>query len=606
MKVINRTFYLGRFFGIWSLAFLIFGISACKCTPNRKETTGKKTFYFRNELSAKTLDPARMYDAASSSAVVLIFDALYAFHYLKRPFELVPNLTTTLPDYGPDGKVMKIELRDDVWFHDNKCFEGGKGRKFKASDVVYTLNRFADSTVNDQGSINLLEGLIEGLDTYITKTKAEGWKADYQMDFISGVHEVDDRHLEIKLTKPTSVVFNVLSNPILSIVPKECVDYYGLDFGFNPVGTGPFTISYKNRKGDMILQKNRKYHLKYPSEGEPGDAEKGLLVDAGKSLPLVDEVVLPVIEEPLPAMLKFKRGDLDWVRVDADSFRSMVVKNADASFTLKPPGDKLYELFPATDLASSWWVFNMKDDVVGRNLLLRKAMAYAIDRQGYVDDVYNGRGQVIDSMIPSSLPGSARSLGLSWYPYDPKEAKKLLAQAGYPEGKGLPTLRLLYVATASIQKQYEYVRRNFAEIGIKLELDTAPYSAFNEKFSKGGFQFSIGGWNADYLDPENFLMLFTKGAIANELMYGGGWSHPQFEAMFKKVVSLSNGPERFEVIKRMTELVKEDVPYIPQFTYYRIGVKAPWLRKWKRNVADDREAVYVDIDQDLRAKGYEP
>jgi ABC-type transport system substrate-binding protein len=207
-------------------------------------------------------------------------------------------------------------------------------------------------------------------------------------------------------------------------------------------------------------------------------------------------------------------------------------------------------------------------------------------------------------MIPSTIAGNAAEVGVNWYPFDLKLAKKYLAGAGYPGGKGLPPIKLFYSVSPSIQRQYEFVRRNLAVIGIKLELETAPYTAYVEKFAKGGFQFSIGGWNADYLDAENFLMLFTKNALDNELFYGGGWHHAEYEKLLLKVRETPNGPERFKMIAAMLELVKADVPYIPTFTYNRIGMKAPWLKNFKRNVSQDLEAVYVDIDQSLRAKGY--
>ncbi|MCX6126003.1 MAG: ABC transporter substrate-binding protein [Proteobacteria bacterium] len=579
---------------------------SCRCSRERAEKPGYKVFYYRNDGKGKSHDPQMQYDTYSANAVALVFDSLYGYHYLKRPYELVPNLAAALPTYSEDGRTMRISLRSDVTFHDDICFAGGRGRAFKASDVVYTMNRFADVNVNDKGSVTLIEGLIVGLDDFVKKSKATPGKMNYDQDFISGVRALDDHTIEISLTKPTTVVFTVLANRVLSIVPKECVDHYGLDFGFHPVGTGPFTIGYKNRKGDVILKKYARYHLKYPSEGEPGDLEKGLLKDAGRALPIVDEVVLPVIEENQPAMLKFLRGDLDWVRLDGDSFRDIAVKSPDGSFSLKPPYDKRFSLYPAVDLSAFWWVFNMKDAVVGKNRKLRLAMAHAFNSKGFVEDIYNGRGQVVESMVPSSIAGNSKDVGVSWYPYDPVVAKKLLAEAGYPGGEGLAPIVLTYSSMPTIQRIYEYLRRDLAVIGIKLELETAPYTSYVEKFAKGGFQFSIGGWNADYIDAENFLMLFTKEAVANELYYGGGWSHPEYEDLFKQIKELRNGPERFALIKRMMELVKADAPYIPQFTYNRIGLYAPWLKNWKRNMADEREAVFVDIDQERRAKGSEP
>lgn len=588
-------------------ALAVLQAQSCQCSRDRGGTKGLKTYYYRNEGLAKTMDPQAQFDAYSSAVAALNFDALYMYHYLKRPYELVPNLAAAMPEYSADGKVMTIKLRDDVTFHDDQCFEGGKGRKFVANDVVYTLKRFGDARVNTQGSVTLVEGLIEGFDDFMKLTKSpEAANLKINEVQVSGIQALDDHTVQIRLLKPSPVVFYVLGNHITSIVPRECAEYYGEDFGFHPVGTGPFLISYKNRKGDLVLKKYPRYHLRYPSEGEPGDAEKGLLADAGKQLPLVDEVVLPVIQEAQPAMLKFMRGYLDWVRIDSDSFSNIAEKSADGTFKLKPDYASKYQLYPAEDLAAYWWVFNLKDPVLGKNVKLRKALAHAINRQGYVDDIFNGRGVVIDTVVPSTIAGNAKDTGQTWYPYDVEAARKLLAEAGYPGGKGLPTLKMMYASSPSIQRQYEYLRRSWAEIGVKLELETLPYTAYIKKFAEGGFQVSIAGWGADYLDAENFLMLFTKSALDNELFYGGSWTHPEYEKMIQQIREIPNGPERLAIIKRMTDLIKEDVPVIPTFTYNRIGLNAPWLKNWKRNMGDDREAVYVDIDEAAREKGYAP
>jgi oligopeptide transport system substrate-binding protein len=601
----NTTLF--RMFRLLSVVCLGVPLSlqSCKCSPDRAEDAGKKIFYSRAEGKAKTLDPPRQYDAYSNLSVMHIFDSLYMYHYLKRPYEIVPNLATGMPEYSADGKVMTIKLRSDVYFHDDKCFVGGKGRKFVANDVAYTLKRFGDTNVNDAGSLTLLTDIVEGYDDYIKKTTAMAGQTILYNDInIPGIQVLDETTIQFKLVKRTPNLFYTLGMAVTAITPKECVDYYGEDFGFHPVGTGPFTISYKNRKGDMVLKKNPRYHLRYPSEGAPGDFEAGLLKDAGKPLPLVDEVVWPVIEEAQPAMLKFFRGSLDWVRIDADSFKSLAQKKADGSFTLKPPYDQKYQLHPGIDLSAYWWVFNMKDPLLGKNLKLRKAMAHAINRQGYVEDIFNGRGVVIDSVIPSSIAGNAEQLGLTFYPYDVAVAKKLLSEAGYPGGKGLPPITFFYAAGSSVQKPYEYIRRNLAEIGIELKLETLPYTAYIKKFSAGAFQFSVGGWNADYLDAENFLMLFTNDALKNELYYGGAWTNPEFEKMIVEIRDLPDGAERRSIIKKMLILINDDVPAIPTFTYNRLNMTAPWVLNWKRNMGNDLESVYVNIDLDRRKKGY--
>jgi oligopeptide transport system substrate-binding protein len=599
-----RSHFL-RFFLFSSMVILVCGLSSCSsCTNTSLATGGKKVFYSRREDTAKTLDPARQFDSPSSDAVRHVFDSLYMYHYLKRPYTIVPNLAAAMPEYTPDGLTMTVRLRQDIFFQDAVCFVGGKGRQFNAKDVQYSLTRFADASLNDVGSFVLVEGVLKGFDEYFDMSKKNpDTNRDHLKDRIEGIEVVDDFTIKFHLKKRSLNLYYLLAMSQSSIVPHECVTYYGEDFGFHPVGTGPFYLSYRNRRGDMILEKNPKYHLVYPSEGEPGDEEKGLLKDAGKRLPLVDQVIMPVMLEPQPAMLKFLRGRYDWIRIDSDSFTNMATKNPDGSFSLQEQYRSTLSLHPGVDLSTYWLAFNMKHKLLGSNVHLRKALAYALDRKRMVADIYNGRGIVAESIVPATIGSNATDLGLAAIPFDLNLAKEELKLAGYPEGKGLPEFTYLYASGPTLQRQFEFIRRCLAEVGVKLKLESMAYTAYTKKLENADYEITMAGWNADYLDAENFLMLFTKSAIDNHLFYSGGWTNNQFEERIVKVRELTDGPERKAIIKDMLLMIRDDMPVIPIFTYNRLNLTAPWLKNWKRNMGDSREAVYIDIDENRRKEG---
>lgn len=607
MRPLNRNiFSCPR--GFWAVLTVI-GMSLpwfSSCSCSTRGGLDGKTKVLRKVLLAKgqSLDPHRQFDAQSGEVTVLLFDSLFTNHYLKRPIEFVPNLAMSMPEYSDGGKTMTIKLRDDVKFQDGDCFPGGKGRKFVASDVIYSFTRFSDPFVN-ANSYSLIEGLIVGLDAARKKMETLGQNHYKYDDFpVDGLKALDDHTVQVKLTRSTVVPMQVMAKTIMSIVPRECVDKYGEDFQFHPLGTGPFHLKYTNRLGDIWLTKNPNYHLTYPTEGAPGDAEKGLLADAGKRLPLVDEIYAPVIEESQPAMLKFLRGYFDWVALDSDSFQRIARKTGPGEFAVKDEFKEHISLYSVLDTGDYWVALNMRDPVLGKKLNVRKAIALAMDRQGYVDEILNGRGMVIDTIVPVTITSNHQDLGFKWYERDLKEAKRLLAEAGYPDGQGLPEFKYMASTGAATQKTFEFHRRTLAEIGVKIVLDSMPYSSFLKKLEEGDFDITICGWSADYPDAENFTSLLTSLARTQGQNYGD-WHNKRYDELSDLTKITPHGPERDKMFKEMAELIKADVPLIPLFEPIRVGLYPKnWVKNFKRDIESERDAIHMDIDVARQKEGF--
>lgn len=566
---------------------------------------GKKKILRQNRIDkAKTMDPQAQFDEMSGLVVAMLFDSLYEYHYLKRPYELVPSIAADFPKYSEDRLTMTIPLRTDVKFIDNKCFAGGKGRAVTAHDVVYSLKRYADESINPY-SYGLIDDLIVGLNDFRKKTKGAAFQSvDYDAIDVPGIKALDDHTVQIKMTKKNTVVGFVLGNKVTSIVPRECTKFYGEDFGFNPVGTGPFKIKYKNRLGDLKLVKNSDYHMTYPAEGMPGDAEKGLLKNAGKKLPLLDEIYSPVISEFQPAMLRFLRGYLDWVVIDSDSFLRMAFSDGPGSFKLKPEYADKFNMYSEPDVATFWIVFNLRDKVLGGDhVKLRKALALAINRQGFINDMLNGRGVVPESVVPITIAGNHIDTNTKFPNYDVAQAKKLLAEAGYPGGKGLPPIKFATNTGGNVTRQIEYLRRNLLEIGVTVEPDFTTFSAFLKKLEEGNFQMAITGWGADYPDAENFLYWLTGPSRAEGQNYVN-WQNKTYDDLYQKIVGQPASPERHELIHRMNLEVAKDIPLIPLYNMYRVGVTSKWVTGgFKRALISDRQLQYLDVDPVEQKKG---
>jgi ABC-type transport system substrate-binding protein len=502
-----------------------------------------------------------------------------------------------MPEKQADGVTYLFTLKQGVTFHDHAVFPEGKGREVNADDVIFSLKRFADANAN-RLSYTLIQGLIVGMDEFRELSKKQPQGFDYAKNEISGLKKLDNYRFTITFTRDSPLNFYPLAFEGTSVVPKEAIAKYGDDFDKNPVGTGAFYLKTYSRRGTTVLAKNQNYHSTYPTEGAPGDKEAGLLDSAGKKLPFVDEIHLPLIEETQPAMLKFKKGEVAWVAIGRDDYIAMVdrVPTTDGTkkFKLKPEYEK-YALYYVPSLATNFMRFGMKDPVVGKNKALRQAIAYAMSADGFIELMMNGRGNRSESIVPNEIAGSTRETASTWYTQNIEMAKKKLAEAGYPDGKGLPPLTVEYRSAIKDQRQqYEFMRNELAKANIKLEGNFQSFSNFLKKTDEGNYQIADAGWNADYPDAENFYSLFyskNKAPGPNT----SNFENAQFDAAYEKARHMMNGPERYKLFAEMDAILKEEVPMILISNHYVMGVLQPNVRNFKRNLLEEYPYKYVDL-----------
>jgi ABC-type transport system substrate-binding protein len=581
---------------------LLLALALGGCTGDGGTHGLKKVFSMVRGSAHKSLDPVRQFDSASAEIVGNVYDTLLQYSYLERPYALEPDLVTKMPELSADGLGYEFELRDDVRFVDDPCFAGGKGRPLVVDDVIYSLKRYADANLNIK-SYALLQGVIEGMDAFHEQSKQRGKATDYAKLSISGVVKHDDRHFSLKLTRKNPLALFPLAATQLSIVPHEAVSYYGRDFENHPVGSGPFVIKRYARRGVMILRKNPHYHQTYPSKGAPGDAEAGLLRDAGKRLPLIDELQLPLIEESQPAMLKFLTGQLDWVAIDRDNFVKMAYHD-ERGFHLRQDYAKKFTIYSEPYLAIEYFSINLKDPLLGKNKALRQAMAYALDIPGFIARMKNGRGEPLYSIVPPPIAGSVHEVASPWYEHNLELAKKKLAEAGFPGGQGLPPITVEYRHTSGLVRQdFEYHRAQLAEAGITLKGNFQTFTAFLEKVEvTGNFQMAEGGWQADYPDAENFYQLLygpNKVPGPNATSY----ANPEYDKLYEQSRFMPNGPERFAIFARLNEIMRQDVPLILEWTPTAVGMNQRWVHNFKRNMMIDIAAKYFDVDAAKKREG---
>ncbi|NRA45681.1 MAG: ABC transporter substrate-binding protein [Oligoflexales bacterium] len=583
---------------------LLFSIWGCKSEEEKTSSLSRSavltndgaSIHYARSADPKTLDPVAQLDQISGSFISNLYDTLVEYHYLKRPYKLIPSLLEEMPKVSEDGKTYSFKLKKGVYFQDDACFPDGKGKELKAIDVLYTIKRFADANLNVR-SWFLLDEVIEGLDEYREKTKTQGsGKVDHLTEKVSGLEKVNDYEFKIKLKRVNPRFMYSFAASSLAIVPYEAVNHYKNEFARHPVGTGPFKLEKYKNKQTMTFVRNNKYFLKYPDSGEEGDKEKGLLADAGRKLPLLSSVKIHFIPESQPQMLKFKKGELAWVGLDRDNFIKMAIKDEKGQFKLKPEEAKKYSLYTEPGLSAFLYFFNMKNPLLSQNKKLRQAIVMAIDINHKIELLRNGRGNKLYTIVPESIAGSEKDIGKLWYDYDLEAAKKLLAEAGYNDKSGYPNLTLTMAGSTSVHKKdFEFIRNSLAKIGIILKPDYKTWTTHTQTLVKGEYDLASWAWGADYPDAENFFQLFYGGNIGDSNY--SFFNHAEFNNLYEEIRFMADSPEKFERLKKMMTILKEEIPFVLDYTPLISGLIQKNIKNFKRNIMMYLPFKYINVEQ---------
>jgi len=560
-------------------------------------------FNYYRTAAHKSLDPAAQFDSASGELIDNLYDKLIDYHYLKRPYELVPGLLTKMPTLSADQLTYTFELRQGVHFIDDPCFKDGKGREVVADDIVYMLKRHADAKINTQSYPAIFSGFVKGLDEFRVKTKELGAKMNYDEHDVEGIKKTGKYTVDVTLTKPNPLAIFPFASSTMAVYPREAVEKYGEGFARHPVGTGPFKMHKYDRQGVMILRRNEKYQGTYPTEGAPGDKEKGLLADAGKKIPFLDEVRIPLIEEDQPRVLEFRLGRIDWIGLDRETVAEMATRD-EKGFHLNPEYADQFDMYSEATTSTEFWRINMRDELIGGNTpekkALRQAIAYALDIPGYIMKMRNGRGVKLDTLVPTGFSGAQDRIGFEGYSTNLEMAKQKLVEAGYPEGKGLPPIAVEFRSpTSRIRQEYEYHRYQLDKVGIKLKGNFQTFTAWLRKTEAGNYQISAAGWSADYPDPENFYQLFY-GPNKTPGPNNGLYVNEKYDALFDKMRFMKPSPERNGIIKEMAGILKDEVPVLVLQQPVVLGVYHKWVGNLKRNMMHNPPFRYLKVDPEVK------
>ena len=635
-----------------ALAFLA-GCGSVWNDPYPASERGRNILYAAFVQRPKHLDPVQSYTSDESTFIRQVYEPPLQYHYLKRPYQLVPLTSTEVPKAKPapgGGTVYEIHIRPGIRYQPHPAFVASNlelsprqvaslkspyalplgTRELVADDYLYQIKRLAHPRLYSP-IFGLMAQHIVGLDELSRVLKAAdrgGW-LDLRAYPLKGVERVDEHTLRITLKDDYPQFVYWLAMPFFAPMPWEADRFFqqpgmaerNFSLDWWPVGTGPYMLTENNPNSRMVLERNPNFHGEaYPSSGAPGDAAAGLLRDAGKPLPFIDRVVFTREKESVPYWNKFLQGYYDSAGISSDQFDQAVRVSVEGGAEPSPEMlEKGIQLDTAVAATVYYFGFNIKDAVVRgtseRAPKLRQAFSIAVDMEEYLSIFANGRGIVASSPLPPGIFGRREGAAS----IDPvthvwrnghaerrplSEAKRLLAEAGYADGRdartGTPLV--LYFDTTSSgpgdKSRLDWWRNQLAKLGIQLEVRDTDWNRFQEKIRKGTQQLYGLGWSADYPDPENFLFLLygpearADGAGANSSNY----ANPRYDALFEKMKNLPNGPERQRLIDRMVDLLRQDAPWIFGFHPKDYTLRQSWLHNVKPNELAGNTLKYLRLD----------
>lgn len=502
------------------LVLSIFSLQSCK---REKDAADKTVFNLNLSNPVTSLDPAFASDQPNSWAVNQMFNGLVQ---LDSGLQVIPCIAKSWT-LSADEKTYSFILRNDVFFHDNICFENNKGRKVTAQDFVFSFNRLLDP-----------------------KTAARGnWVFQNIVDSVQPFVAVNDSTLAIKLKNPFSPFLQRLCIPYCSVVPEEGVIKYGKDFRSNPVGTGPFML-IKWKEGDLLIMHKNPNYFETDLNGEP--------------LPYLDAINFQFISNKSTEFLKFMNGELDFVSdIDVSLQRSVLTGDG----KLQEQYAKQFQLLKGPYLNVEYLTILMDSTaaIMQMNPLtiqkIRQAINYAINREEIILFLRNGRGiPAKDGIVPPSLYHQYFYEHFG-YNYNPSKAIELLKEAGFENGIGLPEIMLH--TTDQYQDIAVFIKEKLEHIGIAIRVETVDPRILREMRVNRQTAFFRGSWIADYGDAESFLQLFysKSGAPPNYARY----SNPKFDALFEQAVAETDLNIRNLLYRSMDSVMMQDAPIVPLY-----------------------------------------
>ena len=508
------------------------------------------------DTEPKTLDPIGITDTISDGVARKVHNTLVRFRKEKKGAveELVVEADLAEKwELSPDGKVYTFTLRKGVKFHN--------GREIKAQDAAYSLTRLLSA---ESKRPDWIKPMVVGSEEYYK---------DPNTQVSLGIKATGEYTLRIELTAPFAPFIHHLCTSNCALVPREAVEDKRKPFARNPVGAGAFRLAEWKTNEMLRFTRNEAYYRRRPK---------------------LSEIQFHIVKDPNTRMEKFFAGELDASDIPYGRLKEALQKAGADSLT--------YDTYRTNYIGIGMpnGNFTGKADLkpFGTEKRLRQAINYALDREYLCNTVLEGRGVPARGVLPPGPPPfpGFKAHRPGW-PRDVGKAKALMAQAGYPEGKGLPVLTILHRNDENTKKIAQAIAHDLDEIGMQNELQAREWNSFLELVEVEPRQMFLLGWVADYPDPDNFLyVLFHSGQHGppgNNTWY----SNPEVDALTQKARLLPEMKDRAPLYQKAEDLILEDSPWICTYHVRNVILLKKELKVLHRDVTPlDTGTEFPQVD----------
>jgi ABC-type transport system substrate-binding protein len=545
------------------------------------------------------LDPQQVHDLYSVRVCQALFEGLFQFSYLREPASIIPNTAAGMPEIADGGKRWTIRVRPGIRFTDDPAFKS-RPRELVAADYVYSLKRWLDPTLKAGGDA-VLTDLIVGARVVVDASRKPGARFDYDAP-IAGLRGVDRYTLEIRLTDVDYTLLERLASWRALAVAREVIEARGLDTSSNPVGTGPYRLKEWKRGSRIVLEANGDYRpLTFPDDVDPAFADSAAGMK-GVKLPAVGRVELSIIEEELPELLAFEKGDFDYALLGGSASKRLL---QDGKLKPEYAARGIRHVRYAVP-ALLYTYFNMDDPVVGGNtqkkIALRRAIGLGFNTPEFIRVVQGGDGIAATQLLPPGVDGydAAASKRSS---YDPAAARALLDRFGYvdrdgdgyrelPDGSPL-TLTQNGTPDSLSRETGNLWITSMKAIGLRMKINSAPFAELLKQANAGHLQVFDLGYRSP--SPSGFAILATLWGKASSDTNHAHFRNADYDAGYEQFLHTPPGPARNTVVRRMSDIVVAYAPIVYRSYPVSNAFMQPWLKgyhpsnfgfSWK----------YLDID----------
>jgi ABC-type transport system substrate-binding protein len=531
--------------------FLVSSLLFMACY-NKKSKEGN-IFHYNEFNGISSLDPAFAKSQSTMWAAHQLYNTLVE---IDDSLHIVPSLAKSW-DVSSDRTIFTFHLRSDVFFHDDAAFINAKGRKLTANDIVYSFSRIIDKQTASPGA----------------------WIFNRKVDTVQPFLAIDDSTFQLKLLRPYNPILGVLSMQYCSIVAKEAVEKYATDFRRHPVGTGPFQFITWEEGQSLILKRNPSYFEKD---------------EYGKRLPYLDGVNVSFYDSKATEFLLFRQKQLEFINDIEASFKDEVLTKK-GMLRKEWEGKIELQTNPYLNIEYLGILVDSANKLVQNSPMrikkIRQAINYGFDRRKMILYLRNSLGTPAESgFVPLGLP-SFDSAVVKGYNYNPAKTKSLLAEAGYPGGKGLPVIKLLTIAIYA--DMANFIAKQLEESGIPVQVEVVQKSLLLTMTSSSTASFFRGSWIADYPDAENYLSVFysKNPAPPNYTRY----KSDAFDLLFEKALAETNDSQRYLLYQQADQVMMNDAPVVPLWYDKVVRLVQPNVKGFKPNALNLLELRRVSL-----------